>query len=394
METIINQEIQQAITAHKEGKLEEAERLYRKILETQPTHPDVNHNLGGVLYALGELDEAIASCKKAIELKPDYVIAHYNLGVIQKDFGRLDEAEASYKKAIELKPDYVEAHNNLGNLQKDLGRLDEAEASYKKAIELKPDYAQTYYNLGVLLQQLNRPEEAEVSYKKAIELKPDYVEAHDNLNTVLSYKKLLLKISQAKKVAKKNKVNHTNINNLGLGKGLNPNPFISNRTVEAELISNLYKINSTKLSKMKTGPLFGSGRTSNFKLFENDCSIIKTVEKNLINIMSQAVKSEVCIMDSFLNILGAGGGSVPHTHISNFDKMNGLSNQKYSLQYYISVGDQNCSEPGVFKLKDPDEEILPSDGMVIIIPSSRSHSAVYGGKTDRVMIGVNFYKLI
>ena len=326
METIINQEIQQAITAHKEGKLEEAERLYRKILETQPTHPDVNHNLGGVLYALGKLDEAIASCKKAIELKPDYVIAHYNLGVIQKDLGRLDEAEASYKKAIELKPDYVEAH--------------------------------------------------------------------DNLNTVLSYKKLLLKISQAKKVAKKNKVNHTNINNLGLGKGLNPNPFISNRTVEAELISNLYKINSTKLSKMKTGPLFGSGRTSNFKLFENDCSIIKTVEKDLINIMSQAVKSEVCIMNSFLNILGAGGGSVPHTHISNFDKMNGLSNQKYSLQYYISVGDQNCSEPGVFKLKDPDEEILPSDGMVIIIPSSRSHSAVYGGKTDRVMIGVNFYKLI
>ena len=99
-------------------------------------------------------------------------------------------------------------------------------------------------------------------------------------------------------------------------------------------------------------------------------------------------------MNSFLNILGAGGGSVPHTHISNFDKMNGLSNHKYSLQYYISVGDQNCSEPGVFKLKDPDEEILPSDGMVIIIPSSRNHSAVYGGKTDRVMIGVNFYKLI
>ena len=78
METIINQEIQQAITAHKEGKLEEAERLYRKILETQPTHPDANHNLGGVLYALGRLDEAIASCKKEIELKPDYVIAHYN----------------------------------------------------------------------------------------------------------------------------------------------------------------------------------------------------------------------------------------------------------------------------------------------------------------------------
>jgi len=31
--------------------------------------------------------------------------------------------------------------------------------------------------------------------------------------------------------------------------------------------------------------------------------------------------------------------------------------------------------------------------MITIIPSSRMHSAVYGGKTDRVMIGVNFYSL-
>ena len=42
---------------------------------------------------------------------------------------------------------------------------------------------------------------------------------------------------------------------------------------------------------------------------------------------------------------------------------------------------------------DPDDEILPSDGSIIIFPSSRSHSAVYDGKTDRVMIGVNFYSL-
>ena len=39
-------QIQQAITAHQEGKLEEAEILYRKILEIEPKHPDVNNNLG------------------------------------------------------------------------------------------------------------------------------------------------------------------------------------------------------------------------------------------------------------------------------------------------------------------------------------------------------------
>ena len=38
---------------------------------------------------------------------------------------------------------------------------------------------------------------------------------------------------------------------------------------------------------------------------------------------------------------------------------------------------------------DPDENILPCEGMIIIIPAGRKHSAVYSGKTDRIMIGVN-----
>ncbi|MGY8790856.1 MAG: hypothetical protein ACKVKR_11385, partial [Pseudomonadales bacterium] len=68
-----------------------------------------------------------------------------------------------------------------------------------------------------------------------------------------------------------------------------------------------------------------------------------------------------------------------------------LGKQKYVLQYYLSVGDQNCSEPGVLKLYEPEVDILPGEGMINIFPASRQHSAVYNGKTDRVMVGVNFY---
>ena len=34
------------------------------------------------------------------------------------------------------------------------------------------------------------------------------------------------------------------------------------------------------------------------------------------------------------------------------------------------------------------------EGMIAIFPASRKHSAVYNGKTDRVMIGINFYSLL
>ena len=75
------------------------------------------------------------------------------------------------------------------------------------------------------------------------------------------------------------------------------------------------------------------------------------------------------------------------------DFISNLGKQKYSLVYYLAVGDQNCSEPGILKLYEPSEDILPDEGMITIIPASRLHSAVYGGKTDRVMVGVNFYSL-
>ena len=111
--------------------------------------------------------------------------------------------------------------------------------------------------------------------------------------------------------------------------------------------------------------------------------------------MMEAVKSEIHIYDSFFNIIGNGGGSTPHKHLNELDLDTGcnLGKQKYSLVYYLSVGDQTDSEPGILKLNDPVEDILPCDGMIVIIPANREHSAIYNGKTDRIMIGVNFYSI-
>ena len=110
--------------------------------------------------------------------------------------------------------------------------------------------------------------------------------------------------------------------------------------------------------------------------------------------MKKAVNSDIFIMESFFNIFETGSGIASHNHINKFDQIKGLIDQKFSLTYYLDVGDQNCDEPGTLKLYNPDEEILPSNGTIVIFPANRKHSAVYGGKTDRVMIGVNFYSLI
>ena len=141
---------------------------------------------------------------------------------------------------------------------------------------------------------------------------------------------------------------------------------------------------------------FGKGRCSpDFNMFGDERTVIKNLAKDLTNIMRSAVESQIYVDDSFFNILGKGGGTTPHTHVNKLDsnKHLNLTKQKYSLVYYLSVGDQNCSEPGILKLHDPKEEILPDEGMIVIIPADRKHSAVYGGDKDRVMIGINFYSL-
>jgi tetratricopeptide (TPR) repeat protein len=185
MELTINQILELAIIAHRNGNIDEAENLYRQILTIQPMHAKSHNNLGVLSNFRGRIEEAEKSFKKAIELKPDYAEAHFNLANKIANTKKFEEAEKIYRKAIELKPDYAAAYFNLGNTQKKLGKLDETEISYKKVVALKPDYAQAHYNLGVTLKGLKKLNDAEVSFKQAIILKSDYVEAYNNLGVIL-----------------------------------------------------------------------------------------------------------------------------------------------------------------------------------------------------------------
>jgi hypothetical protein len=141
---------------------------------------------------------------------------------------------------------------------------------------------------------------------------------------------------------------------------------------------------------------YGKGKCStDFSLFDDNRYIVKSVAQDLTKIMMEAVKSEIYIDDSFFNIFRPGSGTTVHRHINSLDNVTGLNldKKKYSLVYYLSEGDQNCREPGILKLYDPSEDILPHKGMITIIPATRRHSSVYAGKKDRVMVGVNFYSL-
>lgn len=166
-----------AIYAHRNGKLDDAETLYHRILAVAPDHPDATHFLGVLMHHRGRDEEAVALIEKSIALDPAQADRHNNLGNVLLEMGRKEEAIAAYRKVLELQPDHVGANNNLGVLLTAIGRHDEAEAAYLRTIELEPRYADAYVNFGNLLTRVGRVKEAVTHFFKAITLHPEDVQS-------------------------------------------------------------------------------------------------------------------------------------------------------------------------------------------------------------------------
>ena len=230
MKINIKQTLRNAILAHKAGKFQDAESLYRDILQSYPLHPEAKNNLGilesnklvflfqngqydaaislakslterfpkrqhawkilGILFAqTGRYSKALKASQTATILSSQDFEAHFNLGVILKKLGKYNEAEASYRRTIILKEDHVNAHNNLGALLRELGRLDESESVLRKAIIAKADFFGAINNLGITLQEMGKLDEAEKNLRQAIVLKPEFADAYYNLGITLKKSK-------------------------------------------------------------------------------------------------------------------------------------------------------------------------------------------------------------
>ena len=238
MELTIEQALQQGIAAHKEGKLQDAERLYRAILQSQPTHPDANHNLGIIAVSVNQAEAALPLFKTALEANPkieqfwlSYLDALIKVqqfeqakqalldankaGVVTETLDRIGEqlmpsgdgktpsqAQLSslsecYKSgqydiaeqfALLLTqefPSHQFGWKILGALYGQTGRNSEAVNANQTAVELSPQDAEAHYNLGNTLKELGRLDEAEASYTQAIALEPGYAKAHSNLGNTL-----------------------------------------------------------------------------------------------------------------------------------------------------------------------------------------------------------------
>lgn len=174
-----------AVQLHKESKFDQAELIYRNLLDDEPEHAEALHLLGVLLHQRGQSAKGARFIRRAVKLQPDVPVFYCNLAEACRASGELNEAVASAKKALKLQPQNADAHNHLGLALQGQGSLDDAVASYQQALKLRPGFALAHNNLGSALREQKKVEEAEASFREALHQNPNLPLAHSNLGQLL-----------------------------------------------------------------------------------------------------------------------------------------------------------------------------------------------------------------
>jgi tetratricopeptide (TPR) repeat protein len=241
MELTIKQALQRGVAAHKEGKLQEAERQYRAILQSQPAHPDANHNLGVLAVSMHKTDEALPLFRAALEANPkidqfwlsyiDALIKEKQLDKAKKVLQQAQTQGVRVDKFNDLKTLLTSAERGdtpklpLQNSSKSLpkkprqpskpkkqaaaavqhlkavnpsepamsellnlyqnGQLDAAESYAKSLTQQFPKHQFAWTVLGAVYKQTGRLTDSLTAMRQSVKLAPQDAAAHSNLGVAL-----------------------------------------------------------------------------------------------------------------------------------------------------------------------------------------------------------------
>lgn len=217
--------LKRAISAHTDGRISEAESLYKAILYVQPSHAATNFNIGllyanandhasalphlkksvrhapentqywhlyiNSLLALDEVDEAESSLRKAHSkgLKGDaFTRIDASIRIKQISLllrkGNPHEAYRRARAAVAAYPRSAPLQNLLGSVFAGLGEWEKAIAAFQDAIALDPQFYQAFNNLGIAQQETGASDRAINSFMNCISIRPSYRDAYKNMGAV------------------------------------------------------------------------------------------------------------------------------------------------------------------------------------------------------------------
>ncbi|MES9972004.1 MAG: tetratricopeptide repeat protein [Candidatus Thiodiazotropha sp.] len=206
----------------KQGKLDEAKKLFSRLLKKEPGNPQALYHLGEILLLQGKLTEALVRLKEALssgQAKPCWYVMS---GVALEKKGMFSDAEKSYKLAemsgctdeqmylllgsfytnsiqnypkaelyysslISMNPTAFLAYLGLSRLYLKQQRYEDAIQALDYCLSNGYESADIYINLGHALSHQGRQKDALTCNRKAVEIQPDSIIARQNCILQLLY---------------------------------------------------------------------------------------------------------------------------------------------------------------------------------------------------------------
>lgn len=168
------------------GRQQEAEQLYRKAVEADPSNVEARRNLALTLTREGRGAEALAVLEAARRRAPGNALVVFDLANARLAVGELDAAIADFQRAIEAAPDLEAAHFNLANALMQGQRWSQAQEHLRRTLELAPDNLEAAYLLAMARYQQGERREGLEGLRQVIARDPSMTAARMSLASILS----------------------------------------------------------------------------------------------------------------------------------------------------------------------------------------------------------------
>lgn len=121
------------------GRLEEAEKSYRRALELDDNHPVAMTNLAELMKKTDRHEAAAALEEKIQDFKQKNPFYHFSLGEEAYESGEFRVSLGHYREAIKRNPKEPHFHHAMAKAYTQLGLYEEALESLRKAVKYSPD---------------------------------------------------------------------------------------------------------------------------------------------------------------------------------------------------------------------------------------------------------------
>jgi predicted O-linked N-acetylglucosamine transferase (SPINDLY family) len=164
--------LDEALALHQQGKLANAEPLYRQILAKRPNNFQALHHLGVLKCQQSDNEEGVRLILAALQIEPFSVDALLNLALGLTNLNRLADAVGAFDRVLALSPRHIHALFRRAALLVKLDRAQDAIAGFDRLLTLDPRHVDGRLGRGVALGMLDRNVEALAEFDAALLVAP------------------------------------------------------------------------------------------------------------------------------------------------------------------------------------------------------------------------------